>query len=189
MGMDCQVRICKCGRIHFIERSVVTEAVEADKELLVICGGCGAADIIGADKVAENGNNIYMMYSFDFTEGEQKREIDVSSFETVEGKTKGLYKIIFDPGIKVMMMTGFYATHYDNAGFTDLSWPILSFLNKNPSAFTPEEACEEIKNHRRDMVTVNMKSLLSKLTEDEAECLSHYIINGLDWTETKYERR
>lgn len=36
--------ICRCGRIHFVRGKDYQEAIEADQELLLICGNCHADD-------------------------------------------------------------------------------------------------------------------------------------------------
>ena len=43
------MRICKCGRIHMIEMDKLDEALHNNKNLLLICAGCGKATNIGAD--------------------------------------------------------------------------------------------------------------------------------------------
>ena len=62
------MNICKCGRIHMVDEDKVTKALENDKNLLLICAGCGAAKLIGGDEEVdffEPDKKAYMMYNFD----------------------------------------------------------------------------------------------------------------------------
>lgn len=34
-----EIRICNCGRIHFINESIIVDALEQDKQVMIICGG------------------------------------------------------------------------------------------------------------------------------------------------------
>ena len=43
------VRICGCGHIHFVPNEMIDEAIDNNKNVLLICGGCGQATMIGAD--------------------------------------------------------------------------------------------------------------------------------------------
>ena len=49
MERKYDMRICRCGRIHMIENKEIDKALEENKNLLLICGGCGQAILIGAD--------------------------------------------------------------------------------------------------------------------------------------------
>lgn len=64
-----ELRICSCGRIHAIPEEKIVNAIEAEKDLLLICGGCGTATLIGADIVPDFDNpseDCYEMYSKNF---------------------------------------------------------------------------------------------------------------------------
>lgn len=180
-------RICgKCGSIHFVPNSDLDAAIEMDKELWLVCGGCGRTSCIGADKETDwyGGDRIvYNMYC-------AKREnytLTEESFNPSE-KTRPVHKVIHSKGIRPVMMTGMHATHYfAPAGrFEDNWYPDMWRVKRND--ITPQELIEFIDKWEKDRVTVNMPSLLRVLTDEECEALSAYHIEGLDWTGTKYER-
>lgn len=184
---NLQVRICKCGRIHFIKESEITAALEADKNLLVICGGCGKATLIGADKMtdwSDPNKTIYNMYSIQMGKWEDF-ELTADSFET--GKKKGIHKILYSNGKQVRMESGQYARSFEHGQgrFEDIWYP--DFWKIERKDVTVEEIMKFIEEHRRERSTVNMRSLLRDLTEEEAEVLSHCYIKGLNWKGTKWE--
>ena len=47
MGSKYDMRICKCGRIHMVPSERRNKALEVNKDLLLICGECGASTLIG----------------------------------------------------------------------------------------------------------------------------------------------
>lgn len=49
---------CKCGHIHVVSGKDYSDAVEAGKENLLICGNCGAMYIYGAEEV-EGGYSLH----------------------------------------------------------------------------------------------------------------------------------
>lgn len=49
MSRKYDIRICKCGRIHAIPNERIKNALNADKNFLLICAACGNATLIGAD--------------------------------------------------------------------------------------------------------------------------------------------
>jgi len=184
---NLQARICKCGRIHFIKESEITAALEADKDLLVICGGCGIATRIGGDRQIdwnEPHGIIYNMYSIQM--GEYSNfELTANDFETND--KKGIYKVLYSVGKQVMMETGYYARSYEhgNGRFEDIWYP--DFWKIERSDITLEEVFKFIDDFRHERSTVNMRVLLNDLTEEEAEVLSHHLIKGLNWKGTKWE--
>lgn len=184
------VRFCSCGRIHFIPFDEVCAAVEQDKELWLICGGCGTTTQIGAD-IERDYNDpeqvSYNMYSGTYSE-DKTFEITPDIF--TGGKDhKSIYKIIRSAGYRPLMKTGMRACSFCHFGdfFEDIWYP--DFYKIERKDVTVEEILEFIEKYRKDRVTVNMGTLLRELTEEELKCLSGYVIKGLDWTGTKYERK
>ena len=179
-----RVRICSCGRIHFYDEKHVDDAITANKEVLFICGGCGRATRIGADDWTGYYNDnepCYAMYQQDV---EKEAVWTADAFNPAENK-KAFAEILYSPGKKVMMKTGYYAKAYSNGYFEDIWYPDFWKLEK-PNLTIPE-VMEFINENRTKRKQVNMNSLLRELTEEEAKCLyrSCYI-EGLDWSETKY---
>ena len=62
-----EVRVCSCGRIHVFPKNKIDNAIYNNKELLLVCGGCGSRTVIGADYHAEGAYGFeapcYDMYS------------------------------------------------------------------------------------------------------------------------------
>lgn len=186
--MKYDVRICRCGHIHFIKMDDITEALRAEKEIVVICACCGAASIIGADKFSdfdENGEVVdcYDMYSSALRAG---INIDESFFIQSQDSHAGKFwsSVIYSKGVAVPMMTGMDANHYDCAGFSDMIYPNLYEIDRTD--ITPADVHKFIEEYHRDRCTVNMKRLLQMLDDDQAEGLSHLIIPQLNWSGTKW---
>ena len=188
MKRKLEVRICKCGRIHFIKESEIHDAIKSDKDLLVICGGCGLVTRIGADKqidFTEPHGIIYNMYSIQMGEWNDF-ELTASSFETND-KQKGIYKVLYSNGKQVMMKTGYYARSYErgNDRFEDIWYP--DFYKIERKDVTLKEVFTFIDIFKTERSTVDMDRLLRDLTDEEAEVLSHYLIKSLNWKGTKWE--
>ena len=181
------VRICKCGRIHFIDNSLIDEALEQDKNLMVIGGGCGSVQLIGADRETDwvdTGKTVFNMYTFSVQEEQQ---IWDASLFTGDDKTKPVNKILYDAGVQVMMETGYYAKSFESGigRFQDIWYPDFWRIKTNATA---EDYKAFIEQWQKDSVTVNMPFLLRTLTEEQAQALYGYVIEGLDWKGTKFER-
>ena len=183
-----EVRICNCGRIHFLDREMTSKALEHDKDILLICGGCGSATKIGADKGYDWWGNtkeeVYNMYSFDV--GDYDFTLDASKFENNEHQ-KGIDKIVYSVGKRVMMKTGMYARYFRFERFEDNWYPDFYKIKHND--VTVKEIMDFINEWEKDRVTVNMNWLIRSLTDEEAKALSRLYIPAFDWKGTKYEQR
>lgn len=179
------VRICKCGRIHFIQKSLIQEALEKDKDIMLVCGGCGLITMIGADRTFDydfSDEEMYNMYAFDVNES---MLIDRSVFDGDKHR-KGIHKIVYSQGKRVMMNTGYFATSYWCGKFLDNCYPDFHEIERGN--ITAKEVFDFLEKWRENRQTVRMNMLLNELTDDEAEALSHYYIKGLDWKGTKFEK-
>ena len=187
MSKKYDMRICKCGRIHMIEGEKLERALEKDKNILLICAGCGAATVVGAD-IEPDWNDpekeCYMMYSGDFSAYDDK-EISVSDFTSTENH-KGIETIIYSHGIKVPMKTGQYATDYFNGQFSDCWYPDFYKIQRND--VTVEEIMNFINEYKHDRRTVNMQRFINETPDDMLEEISNYMIEGLNWKGTKWEK-
>lgn len=186
MERKYDMRICKCGRIHMIPNEKLNKALEVNKNLLLMCGGCGAGTLIGADIEPdwnEPDKECYMMYSSSFSDYEDT-SIAVSDFESNEYH-EGISEIIYSHGLKVPMMTGQYATDYFNGKFSDRWYP--DFYKIQRSDITVKEIMDFIEEYKHDRCTVNMDRFIRQTPEDMLEKISHYMIEGLDWKGTKWE--
>lgn len=193
--MSKEVRVCQCGAIHFFDNSILDEALEKDKVVLLICGSCGRGTIIGADRVS----NFYIeaegepewafdMYSYDVHRNNDKAiVIDSESFGENHGK-KSIHKVVFDNGKKVMMETGYRANHFSyEGGFSDMLYPDFIYRLSEPT-MTMDKVREMTEEYNRNRHTVNMNALMRSMTDEELALLAGYRITGLDFTGTKWDR-
>lgn len=186
MSKKYDMRICNCGRIHMIDEDKLEKALENNKNLLLICGGCGTATLIGADiepDLDEPDKDCYMMYSCEFSSYENK-SITTTDFESTEHH-KGIEEIVYSHGIKVPMMTGMYATDYNNGRFSDRWYP--DFYKIQRSDVTVKEVMDFIDEYTNDRTTVNMRRFINETHEDMLEEISQYTIDGFNWKGTKWE--
>jgi len=182
-----KMRICKCGRIHMIPMEKIDNALDKDKNLLLLCGGCGKGTVIGADiqpDYIEPQKDGYSMYFYDFSTYWNK-EISILDFESTENQ-KGFEEIFYSHGIKVPMMTGQYATDYFYEKFSDRWYP--DFYKIQKKNISVSEIMEFIDKYNQDRTTVNMDRFLGETPEEMLEVISRYPIKGFNWEGTKWER-
>lgn len=183
------VRFCKCGRIHMIPVDKIDEAVKVDKNLLHICGGCGTATIIGADKEPDwddPSKTIYNMYSHSLPIKEDGiKSISVSDFSESENY-KAYSEILYSQGLRVPMMTGEYANSFSFGTFYDMWYPDWYKIERR--GITVPEIMKFIENYKRDQRTVNMDRFIHETPDEYLEAISGYVVHGLDWKGTKWER-
>jgi len=190
MGNKYDMRICKCGRIHMTESAKLDKAIENDKNLLLICAGCGHATLIGAD-ITEDwyedipGKKCYMMYSGTFSDYEDA-SITAADFETGE-QNKGISEIVYSHGYKVPMMSGMYATDYFNGIFSDRWYPDFYKIQRND--ITVKEIMDFIDEYNHDRTTVNMKRFIHETPDEILDEISHYMIDGFNFKGTKWENK
>jgi len=161
--MKYDVQFCSCGRVHFIPTEKINNAIENDKEVLVVCNNCGNSHIIGADRTQDyEGKECFMMYSFD------KRDTEINNTSKIDS-------IIFTPGVSVRMMTGGEATFHVSDTFID-------WHTKKPDNVTNEQ-WEKLRK------TVDVQSTINWISdENKLEQMSNYM-SGIDWKGTKYEKQ
>lgn len=183
--MKYEVRVCNCGRIHVFSHEKIENAIYNNKELLLVCGGCGSRTVIGADYRAEGAYGFeepcYDMYSF---------TLDSTFSITADFKTPTgheISEILFNNGIRVPMMTGEYAKLYTPfVGFLDIWFPDL-YKIEAPGT-TMKDVAEFIAKYRKDRKTVNMNRFINENNNPEIlKTISSRLIEGLDWTDTKYD--
>ena len=86
MSRKYDMIICKCGRIHMLDNNKLNKALENNKNILLVCAGCGSATLIGANIEPDwndPSEDCYMMYSGDFSDHEDK-SITAADFESTE---------------------------------------------------------------------------------------------------------
>lgn len=186
MKTKYDMRICKCGRIHMVDNSVLMKALNNNKNLLLICAGCGNATLIGADiekNLFDENKTSYMMYACDFSEYENA-SITVSDFTPTE-KHKGIEEIVYSHGYRVPMMSGMYATDYSFGMFSDRWYP--DFYKIQRSDITVKEIMEFIDEYTHDRTTVNMSRFIRETPDDVLDEISRFMIEGLNFYGTKWE--
>lgn len=180
------MHICKCGRIHMVDNNKLEKALEQNKNILLVCGGCGKRSCIGADVGPDYYNpneTAYTMYSYDFYSDENKYITEKDFHES--SHQKGISEIFFSAGIKVPMMTGMYATDYCNGMFSDRWYP--DFYKIQRPDITVDEIMDFINKYTKDRTTVNMKRFINETPDDMLDEISHYMIDGFNWKGTKWE--
>lgn len=182
-----EMKICKCGRIHLIPEEKIDNALEKNKNFVLICANCGESIVIGAN-IEPDWNDpekdCYMMYSYNLSDYKDK-SITKESFETTK-KEKGIEEIYYSHGIKVPMMTGNYATDYFCGRFSDRWYP--DFYNIERKDITVKEIMDFINQWKKDRITVNMNRFIHENKEEDLKEISRYYIKGLNWKGTKFER-
>jgi len=156
------VRFCNCGRVHFIDQTKIDQAIENEKQVLVICNNCGNSFIIGADKGYDEylDQEIYNMYSYGM------RDTELNDLSRIDS-------IVFTAGEQVRMMTGGTATYQGDC--------FIDWETKKPDNISNEE-WEKMQK------TVNTQHTINWIRdEDKLEQMSHYVV-GIDWKGTKYEK-
>jgi len=160
--MKYDVKFCSCGRVHFIPTDKINNAIENDKEILVVYNNCGNSHIIGADREQDyEGKECFMMYSFG------KRDTEINDTSKIDS-------IVFSLGEQVRMMSGGEATYYGHSGFIDWN-------TKKPSNITEEEWAK-LRS------TVHVKHTINWIRDDnKLDQMSNYL-TGINWKGTKYEK-
>ena len=185
--MEKELRICSCGRLHFIDFEIIETALKNDKDVLLICGRCGRATMIGADRMPDYwidpDEEVYNMYSYNA--GDESFVLNASKFENAD-TTKGIYQVIYSVGKGVPMNTGSYANTCIYGRFEDNWHP--DFYHIERKGITIEEVMKFIDEWKQNKKTVNMARLLRELDDEELEMLSGYRLEGMDWKGTKYEK-
>lgn len=84
------------------------------------------------------------------------------------------------------MKTGQYATDYFNGRFSDRWYP--DFYKIQRKDITVKEIMEFIDEYNKNRTTVNMNRFINETSDDILDELSKYMIDGLDWKGTKFEK-
>lgn len=99
------------GRVALIDSKILSEAIEQDKEVLIVCNSWsgGYAYATGANKIVDpNFGDCWEMYGYEVRE----EEFDSESLQK-------FYKVIFTPGEMIYMETGDQANSYQGGQFID----------------------------------------------------------------------
>ncbi len=196
MERKYEIRFCSCGTIHFIPTEKIDNALKNDKDLLWICGRCGAAVRIGADREPnwiddspDAPEEIFNMYSYDLNPNMHKQSISITpeSFKNTK-ENKGLSEIFYSAGIQVPMMSGNAARMHNRHGeyFLDIWWPDWYKIER--SDITKEEIMEFISKYKEDCKTVNMTRFIRETPKEYIELLAQSWCKEFNWDGTEYEK-
>ena len=120
------------GRIALVKNSDLDEAINAEKEILIFCGGWsgGYAKAVGANKTYDpDFGECWEMYGYDIKDTTLSAE-DMQKF----------HKVVITNGIKIYMKTGEPATQYFDGKFFDWDTSFAQFKEKwNYNGETEEE--------------------------------------------------
>lgn len=106
--------ICGCGRIHLVPGKDYQKAIEAGKEIFLICTLCHTTFAFGAD-VTKDGYSLYKRRSaLSFNTDEDLRV-------TLPTSPNPFYKVYLSFGYPVPMSTGKVANSYFCGEFRDLT--------------------------------------------------------------------
>ena len=176
--MKYSLNVCNCGRIHMIESEKLDKAYEDGKELLMICGGCGTGFVFGAEVLEEDEEEVYETY----TKNIKNTTVEVNKYS----------EVLLDDGLRVPMMTGEYATAFDNYSgrFSDMVYPDLYNIERKD--ITATEARDFLGKWKKDRTTVNMNRFIlenNSKNEDKLKELASWGISALEWRGTDYEEK
>lgn len=110
------------GRIALVKNSDMDEAINAEKEILIFCGGWsgGYAKAVGANKTYDPDlGECWEMYGYDIKDTTLSAE-DMQKF----------HKVVITDGIKIYMKTGEPATQYFGGKFFDWDTSYGKFKEK-----------------------------------------------------------
>lgn len=159
-----EVRICKCGSVHFIPWQDIEDAIDQNKEFVVICNRCGSAVRYGADDYFDEGKALYC---FPLDKGEITKDRFEAEFT----------KILYSEGVRVPMRTGQLADFYDGNLFYDCQPCFWS------SMLYECETIEEARAYYQERIAlakqVNIEWFMDKLDDDKRDALNHYYIKAL----------
>lgn len=175
------LKICSCGKIHMIPNEKIDHAIKHDKNLLLICGSCGAATIIGAEEEQFGHTTVYKIYSSDAFINNIEN-INISDFMSLGGK-KGIIEIIYDKGIKVPMKNGEYATSYFGDKFHNSSRLSMYEIQQHK-----DDIVDFYSTYIRNCGIVDMRRFINENSDEILSELSTYYIGGFNWEGTKYEK-
>lgn len=159
---DCW--FCECGRIQIMPDEYFDWLAEdcLHRAVIRVCQHCGATRLVWLEDWGDQG---FAVNSTDFIN------------EEISTKDDTEYRIIFNKGIEVPMMSGGYADSYQ--GDTYINW---EYLEKElgttylPDAQTKDPNCTK----------VNVQRLIKENDPDIVKAISSYV-TGIDWSGTEYE--
>lgn len=176
--MKYEIRICRCGRIHFFPKDKLNNVTEHESFLL-ICSGCGESMIYGY--VGYTGSEEKPIYRPHLA----NETLCIS--EGMQSQTNKFFEILIDAGIKVPMMSDHDATYYNPySGFYDTSCYNM-WLRSLHSDTKGDLTCDEKSIKERHTVDRKMFFERAMLYPGLLRQLAESRCAGFDWTGTPYD--
>ena len=171
MNKDINVEVCKCGTIHVIQPEKFHTAIGSGSNYLKVCRNCGATTVIGIFEDDDGSETFY-----DVELPDDRCSITLDDFDLTNGK-KPFSEIYFSHGYKIPMMSGGYATCFQNNSFQDTS---STTTYKDESLTVKLDALSKC---------VDMDRLIKEIPDEILYALSKLRISGINWANTKYYGR
>lgn len=171
------------GRVVLVENKIINEAIDPDKEILVICNAWsgGYAHAIGAKKDFDpDFGECWVMYSYDI-ENKELSATDLDKF----------YRVIISSGEQIWMESGEQANTYQGNTFIDYSSSVEDIRNRtgktmdyfhlrstvNPRATVANLHYKYTEDHKPDYVDWEERVLalinVGILPKDAVKYISH----------------
>ena len=144
------------GRVVLLENKIIDEAINLDKEILIICNAWsgGYAHAIGAEKAIDpDFGECWNMYGYDIKDKELDA-VDLDKF----------YRVIISSGEQIWMESGEQANSYIGGTFIDWSSSLRSMCDRTGVTVTTED--EAYKRRTAVDACGTVRRLNYKYTED-----------------------
>lgn len=144
------------GRVVLVENKTIDEAIDSDKEILIICNAWsgGYAHAVGAEKdIDPDFGECWNMYGYDIKDKELDA-VDLDKF----------YRVIISSGEQIWMKSGDQANSYIGGVFTDWNTSLRSMCDRTGVTVTTED--EAYKRRTAVDACGTVRRLNHKYTED-----------------------
>lgn len=144
------------GRVVLVENKTIDEAINLDKEILIICNAWsgGYAHAVGAEKdIDPDFGECWNMYGYDIKD----KELDATDLNK-------FYRVIISSGEQVWMKSGDQANSYIGGTFTDWNTSLRSMCDRTGVTITTED--EAYKRRTAVDACGTVRRLNYKYTED-----------------------
>ena len=144
------------GRVVLVENKTIDEAIDSDKEILIICNAWsgGYAHAVGAEKdIDPDFGECWNMYGYDIKDNELDA-VDLDKF----------YRVTISSGEQIWMKSGDQANSYIGGVFTDWNTSLRSMCDRTGVTVTTED--EAYKRRTAVDACGTVRRLNYKYTED-----------------------
>lgn len=144
------------GRVVLVENKTIDEAIDSDKEILIICNAWsgGYAHAVGAEKdIDPDFGECWNMYGYDIKDKELDA-VDLDKF----------YRVIISSGEQIWMKSGDQANSCIGGVFTDWNTSLRSMCDRTGVTVTTED--EAYKRRTAVDACGTVRRLNYKYTED-----------------------